>query len=87
MDMQPLITELHGLLPASFADLQQDFACGVVGADGRHILLDQGSLAPAVTASAAIPVVFSPVEVPGQWCPLCACQAAHACCLLLRGLV
>ena len=120
MSMQPLIAELHGLLPASFADLQQgaggrrrvgrhgprsgaggcrrrrlrgtvavylpgalicndptccpaataplpaDFACGVVGADGRHLLLDRGSLPAAVTASAAIPVIFSPVEVPGQ---------------------
>ncbi len=43
-----------------------DFACGVVAADGRHVLLDRGSLPDAVTASAAIPVVFHPVPIPGR---------------------
>lgn len=56
-----------------------DFACGVVGADGRHVLLDRGHLPTAVTASAAIPVVFSPVPVPGacvQACLLLSCCPA-----------
>ena len=55
----------HGCLHPAAASAAADFACGVVGADGRHVLLDQGSLPAAVTASAAIPVVFSPVAVPG----------------------
>lgn len=42
-----------------------DFACGVVTAEGRHVLVDNGSLPAAVTASAAIPVVFRPVDIPG----------------------
>ncbi|PSC74468.1 phospholipase [Micractinium conductrix] len=66
LSMQPLIEELHTLLPASFADLQRDFAAGVVSASGQHVLLDRGSLPAAVTASAAIPVVFCPVEVPDR---------------------
>lgn len=66
LTMEPLIQELHSLLPPSFSGLQQDFACGVVAADGRHVLLDRGSLPAAVSASAAIPVVFHPVPVPDR---------------------
>jgi hypothetical protein len=66
LSMEPLIRELHSLLPPSFSGLQQDFACGVVAADGRHVLLDRGNLPAAVTASAAIPVVFHPVPVPDR---------------------
>lgn len=38
----------------------------MVAADGRHVLLDRGSLPAAVSASAAIPVVFHPVPVPDR---------------------
>ncbi|KAL4423328.1 hypothetical protein ABPG77_006123 [Micractinium sp. CCAP 211/92] len=64
--MEPLIEDLQTLLPPSFAELQQDFACGVVTAEGRHLLVDSGSLPAAVTASAAIPVVFKPVNIPDR---------------------
>lgn len=43
-----------------------DFACGVVSAGGEHVLLREGSLPTAVSASAAIPLVFAPVAVPGR---------------------
>jgi predicted acylesterase/phospholipase RssA len=38
----------------------------VVGAGGEHVLLHDGCLPTAVSASAAIPVVFAPVAVPGR---------------------
>lgn len=38
----------------------------MVGADGRHVLLDRGCLPAAVSASAAIPVIFCPVPVPDR---------------------
>jgi predicted acylesterase/phospholipase RssA len=37
----------------------------VVTADGEHVLVDHGPLPAAVAASAAIPFVFSSVDVPG----------------------
>lgn len=46
-------------------DLCRDFAVGVVGAAGQHQLLDYGDLPRAVVASAAIPLIFSRVDVPG----------------------
>lgn len=38
---------------------------GVVAADGTYRLIDSGPLPEAVAASAAIPFVFAPVNVPG----------------------
>jgi predicted acylesterase/phospholipase RssA len=39
---------------------------GVVTADGEHKLIDSGPLPEAVAASAAIPVIFESVEIPGK---------------------
>jgi predicted acylesterase/phospholipase RssA len=69
MSLDPAAEALRGLLPQRFEDLQRDFAVGVVSSrqGGReHELLDSGSLAEAVVASAAVPVLFRPVHVPGR---------------------
>ena len=44
----------------------QEFAVGVVSKNGEYRLIDSGALPEAVAASAAIPFVFEPVNVPGQ---------------------
>ena len=44
----------------------QEFAVGVVSADGVYRLIDSGPLPEAVAASAAIPFVFEPLQIPGQ---------------------
>ncbi len=44
----------------------QEFAVGVVSADGRYRLIDSGPLPEAVAASAAIPYIFEPLQIPGQ---------------------
>ena len=50
----------------------QEFAVGVVSKNGEYRLIDSGALPEAVAASAAIPFVFEPVDVPGQaFKPLC----------------
>jgi predicted acylesterase/phospholipase RssA len=46
--------------------LLQDFAVGVVDSKGHYRLIDSGPLPEAVAASAAIPFIFAPVDVPGQ---------------------
>ena len=44
----------------------------MVSKDGKYRLIDSGPLPEAVAASAAIPFVFEPVEIPGQASkPLC----------------
>ncbi|MCX6056079.1 MAG: patatin-like phospholipase family protein [Chloroflexi bacterium] len=51
----------------NFEDLQIPFAaiaCDIV--TGERIVLDHGPLAPAIRASAAIPGLFSPVEINGR---------------------
>lgn len=40
---------------------------GVVTAEGEHLLIDSGPLPEAVAASAAIPIIFQAVDVPGKW--------------------
>jgi NTE family protein len=57
---------LEGFLPPRFSDLRHPLALGVVTRDGQHRLVTEGPLARAVTASCAMPWVFSPVEVEGQ---------------------
>lgn len=81
------MARLSELLPPTFEELHRDFAVGVVTADGEHVLVDQGPLPQAVAASAAIPFIFSSVDVPGgvlAWgqCGLCVC--AHLAWLCLR---
>lgn len=64
--------ELKSLLPPTFEGLHRDFAVGVVGLGQspgektEHELIDRGSLAEAVVASAAVPVMFSPVSIPNS---------------------
>ena len=51
----------------NFEDLQIPFAA--IGCDivtGERVVLDKGPMAPAVRASAAIPGIFSPVEIGGH---------------------
>ena len=42
------------------------FAVGVVSASREHVVLDRGPLPEAVAASAAIPLIFDKVDIPGM---------------------
>lgn len=64
LTLDPAIALLSDLLPPTFADLERPFAVGVEGPDGRHQLVHEGPLAPAVAASCAMPGVFVPVDLP-----------------------
>lgn len=66
MSMRRVVERLRHVLPETFEELPLDFACGVVDAHGNHRIIDSGPLPEAVAASAAIPVLFEPVEIPGQ---------------------
>lgn len=66
LSLDGVVQRLAELLPPTFDGLQRDFAVGVVTADGEHVLVDQGPLPEAVAASAAIPIIFSSVDVPGE---------------------
>ena len=51
----------------TFADLSVPFACVAVDiSDGQEVILTQGSVAKAVSASCAVPIVFTPVEMDGM---------------------
>jgi predicted acylesterase/phospholipase RssA len=65
LSLEGVVERLRELLPPTFEGLERDFAVGVVTTDGTHVLIDQGPLPEAVAASAAIPFVFSNVDVPG----------------------
>jgi len=65
--LAPVVERLRKVLPGSFEDLELRFACSVVDKGGRHRVVDSGPLPEAVAASAAIPVLFHPVDIPG--CP------------------
>jgi predicted acylesterase/phospholipase RssA len=65
LSLDGVVARLSQLLPATFEELERDFAVGVVTADGEHVLVDHGPLPAAVAASAAIPLIFSSVDVPG----------------------
>jgi predicted acylesterase/phospholipase RssA len=61
-----VVERLRDLLPATFEELEMEFAVGVVDAStGRHMVVDSGPLPEAVAASAAIPCVFAPLTIPG----------------------
>mmetsp|Transcript_24606 Transcript_24606/g.68478 ORF Transcript_24606/g.68478 Transcript_24606/m.68478 type:complete len:252 (-) Transcript_24606:207-962(-) len=64
--MQPVVDRLHEVLPSTFEELPTDFACGVCCRDGSHRIIKSGPLPEAVVASAAIPVLFAPIRIPGQ---------------------
>ncbi|KAG1667613.1 hypothetical protein FOA52_001667 [Chlamydomonas sp. UWO 241] len=61
-----LVEQLRELLPPRFEDLPREFAVGVVDASGRHHIIDSGPLPEAVAASAAIPLMFKGVAIPGR---------------------
>jgi hypothetical protein len=65
LNMDRVITRYRELLPATFEDLKTDFAVGVYTRDGEYKVIDSGPLPEAVVASAAIPVMFESVNVPG----------------------
>jgi predicted acylesterase/phospholipase RssA len=65
LSLDAVIARLAKLLPPTFEELERDFAVGVVTAEGEHLLIDSGPLPEAVAASAAIPFIFSSVDVPG----------------------
>ncbi len=44
----------------------QELAVGVVSTEGEYRLIDTGPLPEAVAASAAIPYIFNPVNIPGE---------------------
>ena len=66
LSLSGVVKRLKQFLPARFEDLDRDFAVGVVSSEGKHMLIDKGPLAEAVAASAAIPLVFQGVELPGM---------------------
>lgn len=70
LSLDSVIRRLAQLLPPTFEELERDFAVGVVTGDGEHVLIDSGPLPEAVAASAAIPFVFSSVDVPGKYSSL-----------------
>jgi predicted acylesterase/phospholipase RssA len=58
---------LSHLVPGDFADLETPLAVGVVSANGRqYAVINSGKLPEAVVASAAVPVLFAPVSIPGR---------------------
>ncbi|MCB9678987.1 MAG: patatin-like phospholipase family protein [Alphaproteobacteria bacterium] len=65
LSIEPVVAELRGDLPATFADLGRPFGVGVVDGARRPHLLCEGELAPAVAASCAIPGLFAPVDIGG----------------------
>lgn len=63
--LEPAVQRLQDLLPAHFEDLELEFGCGVFSPAGYRILTS-GNLPSAVVASAAVPLLFSPVRIPGM---------------------
>ena len=66
LTLRGAIDRLRQLLPETFPQLQRSFSCGVVSSAGKHIVLSSGSLPEAVAASAAVPLLFCPVNIPGR---------------------
>lgn len=63
--LDPATRRLRELLPMTFEGLKLEFGVGVVSKNGYEII-DSGSLAEAVVASAAVPILFKPVSIPGN---------------------
>lgn len=62
-----LVQRMRSLLPERFEQLQIPLACGAVSKrTGEHICIRSGPLPEAVVSSAAVPVLFKPVAVPGR---------------------
>ncbi len=60
--LQPLFEDY---LPPNIEDLPRPFGIGVTDPKGKHTLLTEGPLLPAVAASCAIPAVFASVPIGG----------------------
>ena len=65
LSLDPTVERLRQLLPATFEELPIPLAVGVVDKTGKHSLVRSGPLPEAVAASAAIPMIFAAVDVPG----------------------
>lgn len=65
ISMDKVVARYRELLPATFEELPTDFAVAVFTTNGEYRIIDSGPLPEAVVASAAIPVVFQHVGVPG----------------------
>jgi len=63
--MGGVIAHLSRLLPERIEELPRPFGVGVIDASGEATILTAGPLAPAVAASCAMPVVFTPVTIEG----------------------
>ncbi len=66
LSLDPVVERLRQLLPATFEELPVPLAVGVVDQTGKHMLIRSGPLPEAVAASAAIPMVFAAVDIPGR---------------------
>ena len=66
LSLDPVVERLRQLLPATFEELPVPLAVGVVDQTGKHMLIRSGPLPEAVAASAAIPMVFAAVDIPGK---------------------
>lgn len=66
LSLDPTVERLRQLLPATFEELPIPLAVGVVDKTGKHTLVRSGPLPEAVAASAAIPMIFAAVDVPGE---------------------
>ncbi|KAG1679637.1 hypothetical protein FOA52_006154 [Chlamydomonas sp. UWO 241] len=65
LSFEGVVRKLRTVLPATFEELDREFAVGVVTKRGDYVLIDSGPLPEAVAASAAIPIIFQSVCVPG----------------------
>ena len=62
--MNKLVDYLNLYLPETFEQLQHPFAVGVVDAvTRRYRIIASGPLAPAIVASAAVPLLFVPMRI------------------------
>lgn len=66
LSLDPVVERLRQLLPATFEELPVPLAVGVVDQTGKHVLIKSGPLPEAVAASAAIPMMFAAVDIPGK---------------------
>lgn len=67
LSLDPVVERLRQLLPATFEELPVPLAVGVVDQTGKHTLIRSGPLPEAVAASAAIPMMFAAVDIPGRF--------------------
>lgn len=66
LEMKSLRNLLESHLPEDFSELGIPFCCGVTNISARvNTVLDSGNLHSAITASASIPLLFSPVKIDG----------------------